>query len=452
MNFGTGQNKLDVLKKGWIYAAALLVVAITLSCTMVTGIFSKQLQILGSDGLMGLIAYVGTDGNIYTIARDGKQQTAITQDANPSPDSGEAGRIYQYPTWSPNGRKLAFMGFTGSLQTELQARLYTASSNGKERVEAFSSQDYFPFYLFWSPNSQYVTFLSNASGGNGLTLHMAAAAGGNSQILGNGQPFYWDWSPDNKVIIVHTGGAASDNPDARMALFELDGSIQKKELDLKPASFRAPAWSPGGKEMVLATESQAGGGELVLAGRDGNVKRVLTQLSGPVAFAWSPDGGSLAYTNPVEGDLSGLLKRLILIDPAQPDVGKDIIQGAVVAFFWSPDNQKIAYFKVSLDNPIEVSLRNTQSSSKINLEVQVYDLRSGETKQVAAFHPTNAFLQVFPFFDQYQRSGTIWSPDSKNLVLAAIDNNGGSSILVVGAEGGQSQKIAEGDLAFWSWK
>ncbi len=84
--------------------------------------------------------------------------------------------------------------------------------------------------------------------------------------------------------------------------------------------------------------------------------------------------------------------------------------------------------------------------------MQVYDLASGKTQQAAAFQPTEAFLNIIPFFDQYQHSGTIWSPDSQNLVLPVIDTNGNSRIVVVGAGGGPTHPIADGDLAFWSSK
>ena len=452
MNFRLDQNRLVRLKKGWLLAAACLAMAVTLSCSLATRFLPKVQQHAGSNAPLGLITYVGTDGNIYTIDRQGKQSKAITQDADLSPAAGGGKRIYQYPTWAPNGQSLAFMGFSGTTQADTQASLYTATSDGNNLVEAFSSQAYFPFYLFWSPNSEYVTFLSNAVGGGGLALHMAAASGGNSKVLGTGQPFYWDWSPDSQAIIVHTGGSAAANPEARMAFFMLDGAVQKKELELKPAIFQAPAWSPAGEELVLAAESSAGGTDLILAGRDGNVKRVLAQLSGPVAFAWSPDGSNLGYTIPVEGDPTGLLRHLIVLDPAHPDNSKEVAQGIVLAFFWSPDNQKIASFILSPENPGGDSQSFIQSGPRFNLGVQVYDLQSGDTKQVATFEPTDSFKQVLPFFDQYQRSGTIWSPDSKNLVLSAIDNNGSPGILVAGIDGGPLQKIADGDLAFWSWK
>ncbi len=441
-----------MVKKGWLYLVAFLTAALTLSCALVTQALSRQLPIPITGAPAGLIAYAGTDGNIYTIDREGKQRTAITRDANGAPGAGAVERLYQYPTWAPDGRSLAFVGYTGSAQSETQASLYTASSDGKKLVRAFSSQTDFPFYLFWSPNSQAVSFLSSDSGGNGLTLHLANAAGGNDQVIGTGQPLYWDWSPDNRAIIVHAGGATADNPDAQMALFELNGSFQKKELILKPGSFQAPAWSPDSKELVLASVNDAGAGELVLAGRDGNLKRVLAQAQGPLAFGWSPNGARIAYATAPGGDPTGLFNRLTLLDPTRPNVGKDVAQGTIVAFFWSPDSRKIAYFVPQLNQPGGSSPNNSQTSPAITLQVQVYDLASGKTSQAAVFQPTEAFLQMIPFFDQYQHSGTIWSPDSQNLVLSVTDTTGNSRIVVVGTGGGQSHPIADGDLAFWSSK
>ena len=84
--------------------------------------------------------------------------------------------------------------------------------------------------------------------------------------------------------------------------------------------------------------------------------------------------------------------------------------------------------------------------------VRVYDRISGDTKEVASFVPTAAFRQILPFYSQYQRSGTIWSPDSQSLVLSGVDSAGENAIYVVAADGSQIQKIADGELAFWSWK
>ena len=38
------------------------------------------------------------------------------------------------------------------------------------------------------------------------------------------------------------------------------------------------------------------------------------------------------------------------------------------------------------------------------------------------------------------------------LVLSGVDAGGANAIYTVGADGSHFQKIADGDLAFWSWK
>jgi hypothetical protein len=81
------------------------------------------------------------------------------------------------------------------------------------------------------------------------------------------------------------------------------------------------------------------------------------------------------------------------------------------------------------------------------------DTGSGETQQLALFRPTNDFVNILPYFDQYHRSATIWSPDSRNLVIPALSPEGDPGIYVVEAAGNlQPRYISDGSLAFWSWK
>lgn len=400
----------------------------------------------------GLIVYVGADSNIYVIDRDGQHQAAVTQDASLTPTAGQDPRVYLFPTWAPDGRHLAYLSFSRPASSGFEARLFTSLVDGSEQVTLFKSQDASPFYLFWSPDSQAVSFLSNGPGGNGeIELNLAPLAGGESKVIGSGQPYYWDWSPDNRTLLIHTGGSIVENPEARLALVTLDGSSQIRDLALKPGYFQAPAWSPNGEDLAFSILNESGEGQLVLAGRDGQIKKVLATLNGPAAFAWARAGSRLAYTTLVES-ASGPVIRLVWLDLAQPEQLTDVALGEVVAFFWSPDGQKIAYFSLASEEPGVTARRVAQTAPKIHLAVQVYDLASGESRQVAAFVPTESFLQVLPYYDQYQRSGTLWSPDSRNLVLAGVDANGQETIFVANADGSPSRKIADGDLAFWSWK
>ena len=87
------------------------------------------------------------------------------------------------------------------------------------------------------------------------------------------------------------------------------------------------------------------------------------------------------------------------------------------------------------------------------LELHMLDTVSGETNQLFTFQPTNQLSAVLPYFDQYHQSVTIWSPDSNNLVLSFIDQEGNPGIAIVAASGQLEPRILTGGyLAFWSWK
>ncbi len=447
-----GQDQPKISKKNRVIMAALAMLAASLACSFSLPFSTSRTP--GSptpEAPLGMIAYVGKDGNIYTTDRNGKQPHAITQDAVLNPSTGQVGRIYQYLTWAPDGQHLAFVRISVS-QSGQEVSLLSALSDGKKPVNNFTSQNFQPFYLYWSPNSQTIAFLGSDATSGALSQYQVAASGGESKFISNGQPYYWDWSPDNHTMIVHIGGASSDNPDARLVFIGVDSSVYNKNLDVKPGYFDAPAWSPTGDGVALAAQNEAGDNQLILADQDGKVKQVLASLSGPVAFAWSPKGIHLAYTV-YDATGSAPTIRLIVLDSTHPDQRNEVTHGDVAAFFWSPDGQKIAYFILGSGGPSASSAQMVaQTKASADLVVWVYDRISGTTKKVATFTPTDSFKQIFPYYSQYQRSDTIWSPDSQALVLSGVDAGGENAIYTVGADGSHFQKIADGDLAFWSWK
>lgn len=445
-----GQEQLKIGKKIQMLLAALALSATSLACSFSLPAF--HLPSLSSPAApRGLIAYIGKDGNIYTTDQSGKQLHAITHDAALSPAAGQAGRLYRYLTWAPDGQHLAFVRIDVS-QSGQEVSLLSALSDGQKPVNNFTSQDFQPFYLLWSPDSQTISFLGSDAVSGALGQYLVPASGGESKLISHGQPYYWDWSPNNRTMIVHIGGASSINSDARLIFMEVDSATPNRNLDVKPGFFDAPAWSPAGDAVALSVQNEAGNDELILADQDGKVKQVLASLGGPVTFAWSPKGTYLAYA---VYDLTGSTPtvRLVVQDSAHPEVHHEITHGDVVAFFWSPDGQKIAYFTHGSSGPSASSAQLVaQAAAGPNLAVWVYDQISQTSKQVANFTPTDSFQQIFPFYSQYQRSDTIWSPDSQALVLSGVDESGENAIYTVDVDGGHLQKIAPGDLAFWAWK
>jgi len=431
-----------------------LLAILTLSCSLSTRIITRVAPSGSTRTQNGLISYLGTDGNIYIIHPDGENAQAITKDANLTPATGELAHRYQQLTWSPDGQQLAFVGLQAGPQGIHKASLYTVGADGSHWIEAFASEEYFPFYLYWTPDSQSISFLSNGSTEDGLVLHLAAASGAESRILGTGQPFYWVWSPMSDVLVIHTGGDQATNPQARLAYLNTIVSGADTTIDLPPAVFQAPDWSRDGNRIVVAIVDGGGQEQLVLAGRDGGVQKTLVEFEGNIAFSISPDGEALVYSIPLppEEDPSRFMRELLWLDLDAPQAPESIVKDFVVGYFWSPDSHQVAFFA-----PVFASPNKSKESAPLAVEIQlglfVTDVRSKEVKRLAVFSPTDAFMEILPFFDQYQRSVTIWSPDSRRLVFSASEEDGTPGIFVVPSDGSSlPQRIAQGGFALWSWK
>ena len=81
------------------------------------------------------------------------------------------------------------------------------------------------------------------------------------------------------------------------------------------------------------------------------------------------------------------------------------------------------------------------------------DVATGESRELFTYVPTEQFLNIIPYFDQYHQSVTIWSPDNNNLVLSFLDSEGNPGIAVVAASGQlEPRLLTQGYIAFWSWK
>ena len=188
-----------------------------------------------------MIVFIGTDGDIYTIDQNGENKRVLIDQASLALEGGHERWVFQQPAWSPNGDRLAFIAVQESNDSVHSASLYTVALDGNQLVEIFNSNELTPFYLYWSPDSQLVSFLSSSRNAEGLILQLVPFDGGEVQLLGIGQPYYWAWSPDSQAVLTHTGGSARLNPDARITIQKLNGDIEQTELAFKTVIFPSPS-------------------------------------------------------------------------------------------------------------------------------------------------------------------------------------------------------------------
>jgi len=401
----------------------------------------------------GLIAYVGPDGNVYTIDQGGGNQSMITEDAHPA--EGGVGRFYDFPTWSAADNKLAFVGFEVAEDGLTVASIFTADPDEQSPVEIYNSEQHVPFYLYWSPDGEWVSFLSSSLGSNSMAMQLASAQGGETSLIDTGRPYYWAWAPEGMQVLAHVGGSSATNPGAaRISFLEMDPFVRAVGLRIEPTSFQAPAYSPDGEYVLFGGDSGNGQPQLVLADSAGKVLRSLADYDGSIAFSWAPRGDYAAY---LSGDTSSqaLIGDLTFVDLRRPDEPQHIETDAerVLGFFWAPDGKTVAYFVPVMFSNAAEGEEQTAENSQFLLELHIAEARSGSTRRIAAFQPTQTFLNIFPFFDQYQRSVTIWSPDSNYLVVSAVASEEQQGLFIVPASGDYEPRfLAEGNVGFWSWK
>lgn len=402
----------------------------------------------------GLISYIGVDGNMYVSDQGGGSLKQLTEDALIPENQGEPVLYYQYPTWSRDGSQLAFMGVSSDGQA-VETKLMVANMDDDSVTEVYKTDSEHPIYLNWSPDNANLSFISTTVSGQNMILQSVPSEGGERTILDTGSPYYWSWAPDGNVMIVHAGGAVASSPE-HLAFLSVDAeseTVREHGLDSTPAAFQAPAWSPDGSRIAMA-HSTDDKNEIIVTDAAGENPQAVGTFTEKTAFAWSREGTRLAYIDGIQALEAGTIGSLHVVDL---ETGEEIVQeGDIIAFFWSPSGEELAYFILQQAQSESTSSNESSGTAQEPLQyvvnLQVLDVTSSESRELFTYRPTQQFLGMLPYFDQYHQSATIWSPDNNNLVLSFLGQSG-PGIAVVAASGNLEPRfLAQGYMAFWSWE
>lgn len=425
---------------------------------------ANPLGALSAPAAVNRIAFVGNDFNIYLADPATGDKTALTKDAGTD-------HAYNYPTWSPDNHRLAFVGYTLTNGTLNSGALYTIAPTGENLTPVYKTAQNLPFYLYWSPDSQVIGFLANKDSSH-IALNIAHSDQPDSnQELDTGSPFYWAWAPDSSQMFTHVGGTRSDSGDARLALLAAQVKHGPQPLQAAPGEFQAPQWSSTGK--ILFSTQDGSQQTIALSDAAGSNIVKLATYGGRASFALSPDATDAAYL------LTDAQTQLVNFGPLRVvnSMGANVrvvSQQPALAFIWSPDSARLAYLSVELGSnqsnfnlnapppaiastapekfPGKVNLNQGGNNVQIHLHWNIWDRATNTSRLVATFVPTQSFLNVIPYFDQYANSTTFWSPDSQSLVYTANESSGGVVYVADAVGNNPPRKVGEGLIAFWSWK
>jgi TolB protein len=242
--------------------------------------------------------------DVVVVNRDGTHERNLTR-------RGCTGKCLgsEEPAWSPDGGRIAFTRAFGPISKDGNAAtvgLFVMDADGSNvrqltQLQPSGTEDHFPT---WSPDGARIAFMrwnATARPRNASAIYSIDANGGDERLLrriprrwpGGGSP---DWSPDGTRILFSTYCYYRDcgAPATGAQLFTInpDGADLRKLTHVNGNAYQG-GWSPNGSRVVFTRNQRTGGvSDIYTINADGSKLRRLTRAQRPELFADYPDWGA----------------------------------------------------------------------------------------------------------------------------------------------------------------
>jgi Tol biopolymer transport system component len=236
------------------------------------------------------IAFISNNA-LYVINSDGTGRTRLGGDVPLSVRSAEI---------SPNGRLIAFVASSGSLQVNL----YVVNTDGTGLLQLTRDLETFDYEfgaLAFSPDSSKITFMVERGADGHDGVHVINADGMGLLLLSLTETIDAKNPRFNPAgtKIVFEGGNRVNGRD--IFLVNADGSGEVTNLTLRldePHDFRLPAYKPDGSRIVFSGKLDGEGDyDIFAVAPNGSARTRLTDTSADeFSPAYSPDGNRILYT------------------------------------------------------------------------------------------------------------------------------------------------------------
>jgi TolB protein len=410
----------------------------------------------------GAIAFVGTDSNIYYcdtkcaqpkcitckaaaihVRRDDTVRPVMLADNAPDTAQATGGTEYGWPTFSPDGKRIAYSSETHK-QAEDSYAVWVYDLARSQAMLIFESRSERIVYMVWTPDGQHLSFLLGEP--RGLSLVLAEVKESTPvRIVTTGMPLYFDWSPQPGEVALHTLALDADRTE-QVSLMVVTPTSQNvvKVLSRGRTPFKTPAWSPDGKHLAYV-ENYHAESNIVVADADASHPRSVVSLPvGENSFVWAPDSAHLAYSTAITPQ-DPTYHGIKLVDIATAN-SKWLTKDDVAAFFFAPDSRHVAFIGVPEEKPYYTW--------------SVVDVKTGAQKALGNFLATPDESTAYRYFDQLAVSHTIWAPDSSAFIYAGVRLEGSPdkalgiapapSAYIVPIDGSKPHAVANAVLGFFS--
>jgi Tol biopolymer transport system component/subtilisin family serine protease len=217
------------------------------------------------------------DDEIFVMNSDGSVTSQITH--NTIRDG--------YPTWSPDGIKIAFMQMTGSGGG---SDIYCMSADGTN-IQRLTNNDADDLWPRWSPDGTKIAFVR----GNGIWVMNVDGTNQISLANGNIENDNPTWSPDGlKIMYINYV-----NGYGYLYTMNADGTDQTPvSSDYFFGNYLA--WSPDGTKIAYVQGSSL---QIYTVNSDGSGVQQLTYSSGDNYLpSWSPDSSRIVFVSSRNGN------------------------------------------------------------------------------------------------------------------------------------------------------
>lgn len=216
---------------------------------------------------------------IYSVTVKDDHRRLVTTDDKPLMD----------PTWSPDGRKIAFVSFR-----EGNGQIYVHDLESKTTTNITRTKQ-FERNPVWSPNSERILFTSNRDGNQDIFVMNADGTNPANLTKNPGYDSDPTWSHDGKQIAF---ASMRDDRPFRLFVMNADGSEQKLLSDIDLNGWVYPSWSPDGKWIVCGKLTDIQTVDLLLFDVEHGTHSMIAEDVGCNSYAaWSPDGRYVAYAH-----------------------------------------------------------------------------------------------------------------------------------------------------------
>jgi Tol biopolymer transport system component len=199
--------------------------------------------------------------------------------------TNKPGKYNIKPTWSPDGRKIAFASSRdGRADNIWDFDIYEMDADGRN-VRKLTDHPGWHTLPAWSPNGREIAFTSANLGGSD-EIYVIDADGENLRNLTNNsaEDKYPSWSPDGRRIAF---ASTRDVGDMHWAIYMMDadgGNIHKLTEPGEVYDMPDSSWAPDGRKITFSS-SRDGNCEIYIMDADGQNVRRLTEHP---ADDWSP--------------------------------------------------------------------------------------------------------------------------------------------------------------------